>query len=101
MGVPYQYERERLSYEILSVYTPDFTLGSGVLIEAKGYFTAVDRRKMLAVKKAHPQADIRILLQTPTRKIGKGPRSLTYAQWCHKHGFPWAKGPEVPADWLK
>lgn len=99
-GISYQYERDRLVYVNPGVYTPDFTLPGGVLIEAKGYFPLQDRKKMLCVKQSNPTADIRILLQTPNKKIGKGPASMTYAKWCCKHGFPWAEGPEVPLDWL-
>ncbi len=99
-GIPYQYEKDRLSYETPGVYTPDFTLPMGVLVEAKGWLSPQDRKKLLAVKRCNPEKDIRILLQEPHRKLGKGPKSSTYAQWCQSHGFPWAKGPEVPDSWL-
>ncbi len=99
--IPYVYEQERLMYDIPGVYTPDFSLPGGVKVEAKGYFDAVDRRKMLAVKRANPDADIRMLFQNPYKRLSKGPGSLTYAAWCAKNGFPWAEGPEIPADWVK
>jgi predicted nuclease of restriction endonuclease-like RecB superfamily len=68
-GVPFEYEAVRLPYERPCVYVPDFmvitTSGKTVYIEAKGYFPPADRRKMLEVKRAHPDADIRLVFQKP------------------------------------
>jgi len=80
-------------------YYPDFILPNGVLLETKGMFDLEDRNKMLAVREHHPDADIRILFTNPKGKINKGSKT-TYADWCDKHGFKWAKGPAVPEEWL-
>ena len=80
-----------------------------IVIEAKGFFKPSDRSKMLAVKKAHPNLDIRLLLQNNgfmyKAKKGTGRRTpdstdMRYGDWCDKHGFPWAVGTEVPKEWI-
>lgn len=83
-------------------YTPDFVLtkrnGEKLYIEAKGYFKTADRVKHLAVKKQHPDKDIRFIFQNAQCKLSKRSKT-TYAAWCDKHGFKWAEG-EVPKEWL-
>ena len=78
-------------------YTPDFFLKSGIIIESKGRFTAVDRRKALAVKQQHPELDYRMLFQfnNPLTKGGKN----RYSDWCIKHDIKYAVG-KVPEEWL-
>jgi hypothetical protein len=49
-GHQFEYETLKLNYTLSSVYTPDFIMPNGVILEAKGYFKPEDRRKMLAVK---------------------------------------------------
>jgi len=98
--VPFKYEAERLPYEMPGVYFSDFTLPHAVYVECKGYFPAQDRKKLLAVRRAHPELDLRILFERPHVKIGKGPASMSYGQWATKHGFIWAQGPEIPHDWI-
>ena len=96
-GVSFQYEKRRMTYELPRTYIPDFELMNGIIIEAKGWFKPSDRTKMLEVKLAHPDADIRFVFQNPGLRIG-GMKSATYAQWAERNGFPWAKG-TVPAEW--
>jgi hypothetical protein len=79
-------------------YYPDFVLANGIAIEVKGWFQAKDRSKMLLVKEQYPALDIRMVLASPQQFITKR-RLLTQAQWCEKHGFPWAKN-EVPQAWI-
>ncbi|WP_374710355.1 hypothetical protein [Brucella anthropi] len=50
--------------------------------------TAADRKKMLAVKAAHPDYTITIVFQNPTLPINKGSKTR-YADWCDKYGFAW------------
>ena len=99
-GVPYDYETLALPFVVTHKYKPDFILKNGIIIEAKGWFTSADRSKMLRVKKAHPDLDIRMLfggsLGTKISKTSK----TTYGSWCEKHGFPCASK-IIPKSWLK
>ena len=58
-----EYEKLKIEWEDLAYrkYTPDFILPNGILIESKGLFTPVDRRKHLLIKKQHPKLDIRFV----------------------------------------
>ena len=95
-GVDFKFEATRLTYNTPRIYIADFTLPNGVLVETKGYFPSADRRKMLAVKKAHPELHIHLLFQNAANKIGKSKNALTYGAWATKYHFPWAEGPKVP-----
>ena len=98
-GKPFEYETLKLNYTVHAVYTPDFVLPNGVIIEAKGYFKPEDRRKMLAVKKQHPDLDIRLVFQSPNNTISKESKT-TYAMWAEKNGFLWAPYHSIPLDWF-
>ena len=81
-------------------YTPDFFLGGGgnIIIETKGRFTAADRRKMVAVKRDHPDLDIRLLFMR-NNKLTKRSHT-TYTEWCDQHDYISAVG--MPPDtWLE
>ena len=94
------YESERLPYPLLHHYTPDFVLPNGIRLEVKGFFTGDDRTKMKAVKKAHPELDIRFVFNDAKRPIRTGSKT-TYADWCKKNGFPWCetkKGTKTRAE---
>ena len=97
-AIPYLYEVEKYDYVTESKYTPDFFLPNGVIIEAKGFFKPSDRRKMLAVKKAHPELDIRFVFQR-NNTLSKSSKT-TYGAWAEKHGFLWCIYPDIPEDWL-
>jgi hypothetical protein len=100
-GIDFTYESEKVVYEIPTKehkYTPDFFLPNGVIIETKGKFETVDRKKHLLVKDQHPDKDIRFVFSNPRNKIYKGSKT-TYADWCDKHGFLWAKK-VIPKQWL-
>lgn len=98
-GLAHEYEPHKLRYVIEATYTPDFLLPNGVMLEVKGFFRPEDRRKMVAVKKAHPDADIRFLFQQPQNTITKSSKT-TYAAWAEKHGFPWANAAQIPVEWF-
>jgi|TARA_Y100000996_G_scaffold412038_1_gene397285 hypothetical protein len=98
-GVCYEYESVKLPYVLSCNYSPDFILPSGIMLEAKGHLSPDDRRKMIAVKKQHPDLDIRFVFQAPYNKIYKGSRT-TYAKWAEKHGFPWTHFRSIPNEWL-
>ena len=99
LGVSYQYESEKLGYTIEHSYTPDFVLPNYVYLEAKGYWSPSDRRKILNVKKANPEIDLRMVFQSPYNKISKKSKT-TYAMWCEKHAIPWTSYHNIPVDWL-
>lgn len=79
-------------------YHPDFRLKNGIIIESKGWFKTADRTKHLCIKYQHPDLDIRFVFSNPNQKIGKK-SNTTYAMWCDKHGFKYAKG-TVPNEWI-
>lgn len=90
---PFSYETEKIEYVIVGRYTPDFILlcnGCKIYIEAKGYFRREAKIKMLAVKKAHPDLDIRIVFYK-YNKINE--------KWCKKNNFPYAYE-TIPKEWL-
>ena len=97
------YEVEQLNYTIEGKYTPDFlvTLENGhkIYVEVKGYLDDVTKRKMLAVRRTHPDLDIRFLFEK-NNKIRRGSK-MTYIDWAMRNGFNGAAvGREVPAEWL-
>tara|TARA_R100000781_G_scaffold7624_1_gene7288 strand:- start:688 stop:1059 length:372 start_codon:yes stop_codon:yes gene_type:complete len=99
LGVSYGYESEKLDYTIEHNYTPDFVLPNYTYLEAKGYWSPADRRKILSVKKDNPDIDLRMVFQSPYNKISKKSKT-TYAQWCEKHDIPWSSYQNIPIDWL-
>jgi len=100
-NIGYAYECMKIEWEDLSyrTYTPDFVLDNGIIIETKGMFTTADRRKHLAIKKQHPNLDIRFVFENSRRKLRKGAKS-TYGMWCEKYGFKVAER-VIPEEWLR
>lgn len=102
-GVAWAYESRKLAFTVHRTYTPDIVLvganGSEMLIEVKGLFTGADRSKLLHVKKAHPDVDLRLVFQRSEQKLSRRSRT-SYGGWCVNHGFPWAEG-RVPELWLE
>lgn len=89
----YQYETEKIPYTLAGHYIPDFiiTTPTGkIYLEAKGYFRPEARRKMAAVKRQHPELDLRIVFYR---------HSKTNVKWAMKHGFKFAFY-SVPEEWL-
>lgn len=81
-NVEFKYETLKLSYlqpEKKRIYTPDFVLENGIIIETKGRLTTEDRKKMELIKLQYPNLDIRILFQNSNTKIRKGSKT-TYAR---------------------
>lgn len=85
-------------------YTPDFFIyGAGgklvSVIEAKGRFTAADRRKMVAVREFHPElVDKLHMVFMRDNKIHKN-STTTYSMWCEDNGFDYAID-EFKKEWL-
>ena len=99
--IKYDYECVKIEWEDLAyrTYTPDFVLPNGIIIESKGMFTAAERRKHLAIKRQHPNLDIRFVFENSRRKLRKGAKS-TYGEWCDKYGFQ-CYTRIIPEEWLK
>jgi hypothetical protein len=97
----FQYEGKKLAYEVQETrhYIPDFILQNGIHIEVKGYLRATDRKKLILVKKQHPDIDLRLIFQRASNKIHKKSKT-TYADWARKHGFIHADNGRVPREWL-
>ena len=101
-GVKFTYETLKVPYvkpETNHIYTPDFILDNGIIIETKGRWLLDDRKKHLLIRKQRPDLDIRILFQNANAKISKGSKT-SYADFCEKHGIPYAHR-EIPWEWLK
>lgn len=107
--IKFSYETEKLEYTIVSNYIPDFIVTTKskkkIYIETKGNGRSWDgaaRRKLVAVKKQHPDLDIRLVFWSDgkfgaTRKDGT---RQTQSAWAEKNGFPWAIR-EIPDAWLQ
>ena len=92
--VTFKYESTRLPYVLARHYIPDFIVDTPlgpVYIELKGYLRPEHKAKMVAVKKQHPEIDLRILFYAAKKDQIK---------WAEKNGFKYAIG-TIPSDWLK
>lgn len=93
LGAAYAYEPIKLPYVIEANYIPDFVdVANKRIVEGKGLFDAADRRKLLAVKKAHPDWTIELWFYNPEKTISKVSKTR-YRDWCDKNGFAWKQGP--------
>ena len=109
-GVVFKYEKHKVGYTKPArdcTYTPDFVITTHpngmqrekpLIIETKGRFETADRQKHLLVKRQNPTLDIRFVFNNPNAKISKTSKT-TYADWCNKHGYLFAKD-SVPLAWL-
>jgi predicted nuclease of restriction endonuclease-like RecB superfamily len=93
--VKHSYESEKIPYTISGNYIPDFILELGddrkIYLETKGHFRPEAKRKMVAVKRQHPDLDIRIIFYSARKP---------YIRWAEKHGFKYAFH-SIPDEWLK
>jgi predicted nuclease of restriction endonuclease-like RecB superfamily len=93
-NVKVKYESEKIPYVIAGHYIPDFVIETKlgkIYIETKGHFRPEAKRKMVAVKKANPSLDIRIVFYSLKKE---------YIRWAERHGFRYAVG-DIPEDWIK
>ena len=91
--VKFTYESEKLPYVIAGHYIPDFiiTTKSGkIYLETKGHFRPEAKRKMAAVKRQHPEIDLRILFYSYKKKD---------IAWAVKNGIKYAVE-NIPEEWL-
>jgi hypothetical protein len=92
--VDFKYESSRIPYILACDYVPDYTVLTkrGVIyIEAKGYLRPEHKRKMVAVKRQHPEKDIRIVFYSKNKK---------YIKWAEKNSYTYAIG-SIPKEWLE
>jgi predicted nuclease of restriction endonuclease-like RecB superfamily len=92
--VSFTYESEKIPYVLAGHYIPDFIIQTSlgkIYVEAKGYLRPEHKRKMVAVKKQHPEMDLRILFYSANKK---------FIKWAEKAGFKYAIE-TIPKEWLK
>lgn len=92
--VDFKYESVRIPYILSGHYIPDFLISTStglVYIETKGYFRPEAKRKMVAVKKQHPELDIRIVFYSYNSRNER---------WAIRHGFRYAFE-KIPTEWLR
>lgn len=122
-GIPFAYEAQSFKYTITiprsvcpecgsspstleRTYTPDFFFQDGLIVEAKGRFTAEERKKHAAMKEQYPDMDLRLLFKS-NNWLGKAPKrgepigkKKNYVTWCEAHGIQCAVGNVIPEEWL-
>lgn len=91
--MPFTYEDTSLRFivpETKRRYTPDFRLKShpNLYIEAKGRFSAADRKKMLLVKEQYPKLKFMMLFGRAQNTLSKK-STTTYGDWCDANGIGW------------
>lgn len=91
--VKFKYESERIPYVLAGHYIPDFVIETSlgrIYIEAKGYFRPEHKRKMAAVRRQHPNLDIRIVFYNASK---------TNIRWAERNSFKYAIG-TIPKEWI-
>ena len=97
----YAYEAYKLPYvkpQTSHLYTADFILPNGIIIETKGLFDSDDRKKHVLIQEQYPNLDIRFVFSRSAQKIRKGSKT-SYADWCKKNGFKYADK-LIPSSWF-
>lgn len=92
--VKFEYETERIPYILARHYIPDFILETPlgkVYVECKGYFRPEHKAKMKAVRKMHPELDLRIVFYRHSKQN---------STWCERNGFRYAIE-NIPKEWLE
>lgn len=100
-GAKVLYETSKIHYvipESKHVYTPDFILPNGIIVETKGYLSIEDRKKHLLIQQQHPSKDIRFVFTRSATKLYKGAKT-TYSDWCKKNNFKFADK-KIPDSWF-
>ena len=113
MGAKFSYEKEKWQYKLkpynancskcgsnevyeTRIYTPDFFLSSGIVVEAKGHLTAKMRTKLKAVIASNPEKDLRIVFMQDNFLTKS--RKKKYSTWCEQQGITYAIG-SIPKEW--
>lgn len=90
----FKYESEKIPYVLARHYIPDFIVNTPtgvVYIETKGHLRREDKAKLVAVKRQHPEKDIRIVFYR---------KDKSKETWAIKNGFKYAFE-RIPDEWLK
>jgi hypothetical protein len=95
-----EYEKEKIKYLVEHSYTPDWKVKENVYLETKGRWTAHDRAKHLYIREQHPHITVYLIFQNPNNKLNRVSKT-TYAEYCDKHGIPWATIDTIPEEWLR
>ena len=101
-NVKFMYEEWSIPYVVPASnhkYTPDYILPNGIIVETKGLWEIDDRKKMLLIKEAYPELDIRMVFSSSRTKLYKG-SPTSYGEFCEKHGIAFADK-LIPTEWLK
>lgn len=97
-GIKFEYETLKVPYVLEREYNPDFIIiDHGFIVEAKGLLDRESKAKMAAVKKQHPELDIRFVFMNANKKIPGSKQ--THAQWAERNGFKYSEG-TIPQEWL-
>ena len=81
------------------VYTPDFILSNGIILETKGRFTSEERKKHAALKEQHPELDIRMVFLYDN--FMNKSKKTRYSQWCNQKKIPYTVGADIPKEWMR
>ena len=119
--IPFEYETLHLNYQkmvhmgkclacggsavaVNKIYTPDFILRNGIIIELKGKFTSQMRTKMLSVVRYNPDKDIRMVF-SKDNWLTKN-HNERYSDWCKRNNIKYHvmkdhRKPSIPIKWTR
>jgi hypothetical protein len=111
LGMEWKYEPMKLEYHQCPKwcrecnvktqhYEPDFVLANGTCIETKGKMTLETRKKMVAVKRSHPDVRIIMVFGYANNKQSTRPNATRYWQWAEKEGFEWTDK-QIRKEWAE
>lgn len=119
LGIPHDYERDKITYvkpitksQCLEcgskhcgqnrVYTPDFFLPDGVVIELKGYLDQTLRAQFRLIRDQHPGLDLRFIFQQDNVIKYRSGNTERYSQWAKDLGYPYwiCKKEFPPKEWF-
>lgn len=83
----------------MHTYNPDWKISDTKYIETKGLWKAADRAKHKYIREQHPHITVYLVFQNPYNKLNRA-SSTTYADYCDKHGIPWATIDTIPEEWF-
>jgi hypothetical protein len=119
IGVEYEYEKTKFEYYISTrkgvcrdcgsnkieeshIYTPDwFIPSSGVYIESKGIWDGKGRKIQLAMKRDHPDIEIKMLFLAD-KWLAQKTKKKKYSEYCKLNNIDCAVSIKgiVPDSWL-
>ena len=77
LKIKFEYESTKLPYLVPSIsriYTPDFILANGIVLETKGRWLLEDRKKIELIKEQYPLLDLRMIFNYSRSKSVKDQR---------------------------